>query len=127
MIRFTTVYIAHVYCTGLELFASGEWASALNLPTEAAILSLHHRAPSTPLLSWAEYLTWRALPLDSIVPLILHWPLTLYYISSVLWPASSSPCSTASSLHVHIIGAEQEVHWLPAFSVRFESLLHYRV
>lgn len=43
--------------------------------------------------SWADYCTARELPLASIAPLVLHFPLTLYYIISTALRRTRSRCA----------------------------------
>lgn len=66
--------------------------------------------------TWADYYTWRNLPLDSPVAILLHWPLTLYH-SLKLVAARTPNYSRMSkgSLRIHYLGPEQELDQLEVF------------
>lgn len=94
------------------LKTEGSW----NLPGDMCPCREPQSSLSVVLRSWADYYSWRCLPLDSPVALLLHWPLTIYYalqlIASRLQNIIPSP---GHELRIHYLGPEKELHQLPVF------------
>ncbi|CAH8497304.1 unnamed protein product [Dicrocoelium dendriticum] len=115
------------------------------LPTEAVLLSIpptiHMPTPSELhtnslvtvwLNNWASYYIWRGLcrPPDGLVntswsefssplAILLHWPMTVYYIVAEVLPRTSphtvSSVLSKRTLTIHLIGVEHELSMLPVF------------
>ncbi|GAA0156224.1 hypothetical protein LIER_13764 [Lithospermum erythrorhizon] len=71
--------------------------------------------PITEKLScWKEYYEWRGIPLCSPVALLLHWPLTVYWMVQLTTSRSLTP-SDANELCIHYLGPEREILQLAIF------------
>lgn len=68
------------------------------------------KAPSFPPAfehNWTSYYLWRGLPLKSPAALLLHWPLSIYRLLSLLGLVpSESGASERHKLNIHLIGVE---------------------
>jgi hypothetical protein len=66
------------------------------------------KAPSSPPAfehNWTSYYLWRGLPLKSPAALLLHWPLSIYRLLSLLGLVpSESGASKRHELNIHLIG-----------------------
>jgi hypothetical protein len=65
---------------------------------------------------WKSWYEWRRLPLESPAALLMHFPLTVYWLLvDTLKVTSPQAGSTEErkSLVVHYIGAETELNFLP--------------
>ncbi|KAJ6535115.1 hypothetical protein B0H19DRAFT_1185015 [Mycena capillaripes] len=65
--------------------------------------------------NWASYYEWRGLPIESPAALLLHWPLTVYRLLSIMGVIPMPPSETRRQLTVHMLGIEKEVDFLPVF------------
>lgn len=59
--------------------------------------------------SWRSYYAWRGLPLESPAVLLLHWPMTVYRLLSLLKLVPSRVPSVRRKLIAHYIGVESEL------------------
>ncbi|BBN15007.1 zinc finger MYND domain-containing protein 15 [Marchantia polymorpha subsp. ruderalis] len=90
--------------------------------TDACQLSESH------MMDWASYYSWRSLPLESPVALILHWPLTLYHAFCLIWKHSSTfRANVERACVIHYLGPEKELDMLEAFSELLALLPHRHV
>lgn len=94
------------------LKTDGSW----NLPGEMCPCREPQSLLSIVLSSWADYYSWRCLPLDSPVALLLHWPLTIYYALQLITSRLQNIIpSSGHELRIHYLGPEKELHQLPVF------------
>ncbi|XP_025077863.1 zinc finger MYND domain-containing protein 15-like isoform X2 [Pomacea canaliculata] len=79
---------------------------------ERDILSKPPTSPLSPLSSWKEYYSFRCLPLESPVAIVLTYPLTLYYILTSCLRADASDLFSqiidGGEVRIHILGVEKE-------------------
>ncbi|VDN09925.1 unnamed protein product [Dibothriocephalus latus] len=118
--------------TSPDLFAAREEVAYLNAyssPSEAILLSttppIEPSVPGRPRLlsvnlsDWASFYAWRGLPLTSPLALLLHWPLTVYFIlNNFLRHVGEDAYLSVvyqESLTIHLVGVEKEVDLLPVF------------
>ncbi|GAB4839901.1 hypothetical protein Ancab_020610 [Ancistrocladus abbreviatus] len=67
------------------------------------------------LRSWKEYYQWRSLPLDSPVALLLHWPLTIYHASQLVFRRKES-AESRYQINIHYLGPDKELSQLAVFA-----------
>ncbi|KAF7329095.1 Zinc finger MYND domain-containing protein 15 [Mycena kentingensis (nom. inval.)] len=71
------------------------------------------------LTNWDEWYKWRAIPKTRPAALLMHYPLTVYWmlVHSLGVAGHAIPSSkTRTKLTIHYIGAEIELNFLPIFS-----------
>ncbi|KIY69985.1 hypothetical protein CYLTODRAFT_392734 [Cylindrobasidium torrendii FP15055 ss-10] len=71
------------------------------------------------LRSWKDWHDWRRLPMASPASLLMNYPLTVYWLLvdtlGVAGPGAGN-VNKRVPLHVHVIGIEVELNYLPLFS-----------
>ncbi|KAK6179905.1 hypothetical protein SNE40_012155 [Patella caerulea] len=93
------------------------------LPVESSVLTSKpdKTAPPfhEPFQDWQSYYKWRGFPLNSPIAILLHFPLTLYYIITSCFipdfPEKFSEIETSGNMTIHIVGVEKEVEMLMVF------------
>ncbi|TGZ60883.1 hypothetical protein CRM22_008284 [Opisthorchis felineus] len=117
---------------------------AYSLPMESILLSLCPAVPQTLrtrhstlaavfLFDWAEYYIWRGFanppPSQSLhgdwsefsspIAILLHWPLTIYYVLAHIFPKTNEQDVQSvlekGVLTIHVVGVEHELSMLPVF------------
>ncbi|KER21135.1 hypothetical protein T265_15159 [Opisthorchis viverrini] len=117
---------------------------AYSLPMESILLSLSPTVPQTLearhstlaavfLSNWAEYYIWRGFanpsPSQSLhgdwsefsspMAILLHWPLTIYYVLAHIFPKTNEQIIQSvfekGVLTIHVVGVEHELSMLPVF------------
>jgi hypothetical protein len=109
------------YVTGSELFGRSFLSEkkGWKLPDEQIPwLDFSTRDEARPntapvLSSWADYYSWRRLPLQSPACLLLHWTMTLYRLLDLLKLVPAETPKERRKLTVHYIGVEKELDFLP--------------
>ncbi|TDL16733.1 hypothetical protein BD410DRAFT_822787 [Rickenella mellea] len=112
--------------------SSGDWGIALlsethftekagwKLPSdEIPTLAFENRQPLASPRSfehnWKSYYEWRGLPLSSPAAVLLHWPLTIYRLLSILGLVPEEVPVNRKKLVLYYIGVEKELDLLPVF------------
>ncbi|KAL6490731.1 hypothetical protein MHYP_G00010760 [Metynnis hypsauchen] len=104
-----------------DVWLSGHSEPYGHLKEEANILlgqtPLNSPSPSSPLVSWSQYFSWRALSLASPVASLLSSTLSIYYIITSLVPQDYPELNILKkqSLKIHIIESYREFHTLMSF------------
>ncbi|XP_036452151.1 zinc finger MYND domain-containing protein 15-like [Colossoma macropomum] len=104
-----------------DIWLSGHSEPYGHLKEEANILlgqtPLNSPSPSSPLVSWSQYFSWRALNLASPVAPLLSSTLSIYYIITSLVPQDYPELNILKkqSLKIHIIESYREFHTLMIF------------
>ncbi|KAJ7087390.1 hypothetical protein C8R43DRAFT_1142331 [Mycena crocata] len=69
---------------------------------------------------WATWYAWRRLPLESPAALLMHYPMSIYWLLvdtlNVANPKAGSADGPRKKLHIQYIGAEVELNFIPLFS-----------
>jgi len=80
------------------------------------------------LSNWAEYLNYRGIPTDSHLPLLLHFPVTLYHLVVEHCRAQLIVAQmTNKPLTIHYVGTEKELNFLDIYGEFFALLAPYGV
>ncbi|KIY62566.1 hypothetical protein CYLTODRAFT_404366 [Cylindrobasidium torrendii FP15055 ss-10] len=69
--------------------------------------------------SWKAWHDWRGLPMESLAPLLMSYPLTVYWLLVNTLKITSPTVGSSDNrvaVHVHLLGAEVELNYLPIFS-----------
>ncbi|GLJ30596.1 hypothetical protein SUGI_0605830 [Cryptomeria japonica] len=100
------------------LYLDASWIhGSWNLKSEMCPCTDPESPLATVLTNWADYYSWRCLPLDSPVALLLHWPLTMYYAFQLLATRLQNILpSPGQELRIHYLGPDKELHQLPVFA-----------
>ncbi|KAI0228265.1 Zinc finger MYND domain-containing protein 15 [Lamellibrachia satsuma] len=101
--------------TGDESNKFGVSSESLFLTSSDALV-----APSVALRSWATYYEWRGFGFDSPIAALLQFPLTVYYIITLL-PEQCADKPQEITSHekqftIHLLGVEQEAEMIPLFA-----------
>jgi len=70
-------------------------------------------------VDWASWHKWRKLPLASPAALLMHYPLSVYWLVThvlCVTPTSGGSVSARERLCIHYLGAEVELNFIPIFS-----------
>ncbi|RKP26004.1 hypothetical protein SYNPS1DRAFT_28283 [Syncephalis pseudoplumigaleata] len=94
-----------------ELWALPE--SALPAPLCKPLAKKQAAAPSEVLKNWADYYSFRQLPADSPIAVILSLPLTLYHVITECLPER---IQKRKELRIYLLGAEKELDQLPVLA-----------
>ncbi|KAJ7490266.1 hypothetical protein B0H11DRAFT_1719369 [Mycena galericulata] len=77
-------------------------------------------ASKVSITNWAGWYAWRRLPKESPAALLMHYPMSIYWLLvdtlGVADPKAGSPDGPRVQLNVHYIGAEVELNFLPLFA-----------
>ncbi|CAH1796599.1 unnamed protein product, partial [Owenia fusiformis] len=72
-----------------------------------------------PLTQWSDYYAYRGFRLDSPIAILLHWPLTMFYILTTLlpqnYPHADQVIEQPNSFLIHMLGVEKEIEMIPLF------------
>eukprot|EP00897_Mesotaenium_endlicherianum_P003496 jgi/Mesen1/3174/ME000184S02239 len=93
------------------LLEQGGGHLGLHVPAPHAPYLFRGSPPTAPLTSWQQYYTWRGLPLDSPVSLLLHTP-------SQHLPAGAP----SMTVRIHVLGPERELDEVGALAELKELL-----
>jgi hypothetical protein len=99
------------------------------LPAESVILETAVTEMSTlptlenmKLRAWKDYYVWRGFRLDSIICILLQWPLTIFYILQHCLPVDYPNAKKVdvvtecdANLVIHCVGATKEADLIPTF------------
>ncbi|XP_053405551.1 zinc finger MYND domain-containing protein 15-like [Mercenaria mercenaria] len=88
------------------------------LPVESTILDDSPESLVEGLRCWESYYKWRGFRMDSPIAILLHWPLTMFYIIKYCLPNDSPDWwedLDEGNLLVDIVGVEKEVEMLSIF------------
>ncbi|KAM7484287.1 hypothetical protein LguiA_000296 [Lonicera macranthoides] len=109
------MWICECYCGGSV--ASSDHSRLLE-GWNLSSVSCPCRGPLSPiwkqLSSWKDYYEWRCIPLYSPVALLLHWPLTLYWVIQLAAGRSLIP-ELSDQLCIHYLGPDKELFQLAVF------------
>ncbi|KAJ6465630.1 hypothetical protein C8R47DRAFT_991349 [Mycena vitilis] len=68
------------------------------------------------LRNWDDWHSWRKVPKSSPASLLMHYPLSIYWMLTDTLKVASSGSESRVHLTVHYIGAEVELNFIPIFA-----------
>ncbi|KAJ7237958.1 hypothetical protein C8J57DRAFT_1087093 [Mycena rebaudengoi] len=126
------VHRGNKFIDGHDLLKEKHWSDdeGWKLPADCVVRRDFSRAqtPSRASLvrNWDDWHTWRKIPKSSIASLLMHYPMTIYWmLTKILNVASVGLKESHAHLTVHYIGAEVELNFIPIFSELALLLPHH--